>query len=230
MTVEQERHLLEILRAPSPLESENGISVQRIAEQLSEHLPVVIDKVALEELGLSTETKLLDRVLMESPAVSSASGDASEDRWWDRTSAPPSAAPRLTLLGDLALRLDSSDLEIVLLHGRVVITTSEHAAEMNTVRMYEVSPLIDPSTDPVRPDGHGYRANRYQGIGDPGALSEYDRLIQTIQETLDPDCWEFLGGESTIRPINIRDRHWLVVSTPTMTQLKVQALLDRLNQ
>ncbi|OYP35025.1 hypothetical protein CGZ80_13545 [Rhodopirellula sp. MGV] len=206
MSVEQERQLLETLSKPSPLKANAITTLNSLAQALSEHCPVVIDRRSLDEYGMRIDMDLSKNLLLDNTSKEPVSNEQSVDQpasnqWWAAASEPTSNDHGLSLLGDLVQRLDGSDLEIVLYHSRVVITTIEAAEELNIVRMYEISPL--------------------KGL---------DSLVDTITQTFDPDRWEILGGQAMMRRISTDQNDWLIVSAPTMTQLKVQAFLNRINQ
>lgn len=115
---------------------------------------------------------------------------------------------RPSIAVDLISRLRVLDLTLMIRHGHVVITTEYAAEEDLATRIYDVTPLLGPGKSP----------------------DDLQRVIGMIETTIDCDTWEALGGNSTLVPLQVRDRSWLVVSTMTVTHWKIQRLLDQLNQ
>ncbi|MCC9600717.1 hypothetical protein LOC67_09090 [Stieleria sp. JC731] len=225
MSASQEKQLLEILLQEPQSDWPKWLTVREIATDLSKQLPVIVDSRALEEIGIKVDSSTSVIAIENRRSASSQNVEPKPKRWWQGESKSFSVSKRPNLLSLLKTYLESIDLEIVIQHGKLVITTSEQAEEMGIVRLYDVTPLIE-EVDRERPASHSQsHMNAYDRPHE-----EYDLVIETIQHSIDPDRWECLGGNSTIVPSDVRNRKWLVISAPTMTQLKVQALLDRLNQ
>jgi len=88
--------------------------------------------------------------------------------------------------------LHQTDLAYVVRDGSVWITTSEEAESALATRIYPVRDLVYyPSQPPSPPDGQQQFACWKGG-------SDYDSLIQTINECIEPDSWVDAGGPGSI--------------------------------
>jgi len=103
------------------------------------------------------------------------------------------------------------DLGIEIRSGVIRIVTRETAGENLAVRIYNVSPLLP-----------GFSATQQR--------SRLRGLIETIQNTIDPDNWEVLGGMATIQVHPSEKSLLLCIAARTETHWHVQMLLDQLHR
>lgn len=227
MTPPQEAQVLALLNQPTSFAWESDLTIATLAHDLGSVVPVVIDTRSLEELGIDLNEQIQNGTQIWRPqsAVEINAPDASDlaRPWWTRSVQIPNpvfGSP--SLLVDITERLRTLDLEVLIRHGRVIITTSETAEEAEIVRLYDVTPLIG-DADKVESNVTSHRPWQRQD-------HRYDQIVDTIETMVRPSMWARLGGESEISPITIRDRHWLAISTSTLVHLEIQRLLDRFNQ
>lgn len=230
MTSKQENELFKALGKESEFGWEPGTTVKKMAEDLSKHFPVVIDRRSLEEIGLDVDSPIGSGPLIGGVPIQPATVKV-KTRWWDngrgQSTSQGSSSQRPTLIVDVMRRLQDLYLTIVILHGQLVITTVEAAEDELPTRIYDVTPLVNQ----VRYLGYGNRINAYEHSGNQvdESVADFDSLMNLIETAVTPDTWEAMGGNSTIAAVTIRDRHWLVISTTSITHWKIQRLLDRLN-
>jgi hypothetical protein len=120
-----------------------------------------------------------------------------------RTTAP--------LAAKLELILKPLNLTYICRAGQVVITTEANVDDgAGVLRIYDVSTLVD-------------------GLRD-GML----QLTHNINQSIEPDSWLENGGSSTICPHIVADGaaavSTLIIGAETTTHLRIQTMLDRLNQ
>ncbi|MCS7465063.1 hypothetical protein NZK35_00055 [Stieleria sp. ICT_E10.1] len=221
MSLKQERALAVALMKPSTFHWVPGQPLSQMAAELSEQVPVLLDRRALEEIGIDPDAEIGAGVMTHQHA-GSPDRNGERERWWQRDEAAVIEG-RPSLIVDVLSRLKDLYLTLMIVRGQVIITTVEAAEDDLATRIYDVTPLIN--MVPRAP---------WESVRPSNAIAEtspdFDTLLETIQTSLDADTWERLGGNSTIVPSTIRERHWIVVSTTTMTHWKMQRLLDRLNQ
>ncbi len=149
---------------------------------------------------------------------------ASATPWWRRgrlargsvgSRSIPTTGARLLLL------LASEDLTLNIQGGQLILTTTEAAEQRLSLRVYDVTPLIDQRSATTTQDSNSFGYS-LQG--------NFRSLIHVLETAVDPETWETLGGPSSIVPFQCRQRHWLVISTTISTQWKIQALLNCVNQ
>ncbi|WP_404310763.1 hypothetical protein [Neorhodopirellula lusitana] len=192
MTVEQEQEILRKLRTakPAPKLGINAeVALEQMAESWSETVPVVIDRVSLEGVGLTADTPVM-----------------------------PQRVDDLPLMTQMFLVLRDLELTFTIRGGVVFIETVEAADAKPCVRVYDVSSLLTQEGDPFD------SADATLSSDDQKA-----RYAQVIQQTIDPDSWEALGGMGTFAPLTVRDRSFFVIAQRTEVHLAIQRLLDRLN-
>jgi hypothetical protein len=118
----------------------------------------------------------------------------------------------LSLGANLEEMFEAADLAMTIRGGRFIITTREDSLSESRLptRIYDVTPLV------VRQQGD-HSVVYAQG------------LMDTIQATIEPGCWEALGGPSVMGLNVVRDRALLHISASTSMQLRIQSYLDRSN-
>lgn len=122
-------------------------------------------------------------------------------------------------VGPLGVRLECllAPLELVysVCGNRLVITSRDDEESDPPIRMYDVTPLV-------------HRIVRNQRSYD------FTGLANTIQQTVAPDGWLQAGGCSTIMNEIVglpgKERGMLIIACSTSSHLKIQSLLDNLNQ
>ncbi|QDV47143.1 hypothetical protein Enr13x_70520 [Stieleria neptunia] len=221
MTAKQERALAVALMKESPFHWVPGMSLSNMAAELSEQVPVLLDRRALEEIGIDPDSPIGAGVMTHQHA-DSQSRRGERERWWQRDEAAVIDG-RPSLVVDVLSRLKDLYLTLMIVRGQVVITTVEAAEDDLATRIYDVTPLIS-----MRAHASWGASHATHGVSE--AYADFDSLINILETSVAPDTWEALGGNSTTVGVTIRDRHWIVVSTTTMTHWKIQRLLDRLNQ
>ncbi|PAY20324.1 hypothetical protein CKO51_06670 [Rhodopirellula sp. SM50] len=221
MSVKQERALAVALMKPSTFHWVPGQPLSQMAAELSEQVPVLLDRRALEEIGIDPDAEIGAGVMTDEHA-SSQEQHAERARWWQRDEAAVIEG-RPSLIVDVLNRVRDLYLTLMIVRGQVVITTIEAAEDDLATRIYDVTPLIS-----MVPRAPWESVQPSRGIAETSP--DFDALLDTIQTSIDADTWERLGGNSTIVPATIRERYLIVVSTTTMTHWKLQRLLDRLNQ
>ncbi|WP_182868776.1 hypothetical protein [Stieleria mannarensis] len=220
MSAKQERAIAIALMKESPFQWRANMPISKIAEDLSELFLVMLDRRALEEIGLEVDTPIGAGVMVNGSRITSQR-ESKPARWWDRSEGVELHG-RPSLIATLMNHLRNLDLTLMIVRGQVVLTTVEAAEEDLATRIYDVTPLVD-----MR---HLASWGRSQSLPSNNEVyADFDTLVNLIETNVDPDTWEALGGNSTITGTTIRDRHWLVFSTTTMTHWKIQRLLDRLN-
>lgn len=120
-------------------------------------------------------------------------------------------APPQSLLTHMFSALEQLECVIEIRHGLVRITTEDTADWKLPVRIYDVSTLV------------GGRDGREK-------LAAVSVLMNTIQNVIEPDGWEMLGGTSVIQVFPMNNKQLLCVATRTETHWQLQALLDQLQR
>ncbi|MCO8121304.1 hypothetical protein NHH03_06105 [Stieleria sp. TO1_6] len=204
MTARQEHQIMQVLQRECQPDWNPGTTIKELAESLSQHLPVSIDQRSLEEIGLDIDVEIDSVRLFDVGALDPHAATSEKQKWWQQTGTiHANQKPRGVMLVTAVMeRLHSVDLTLQICDGRLTILTLEYAESRPVTRVYDVTPI---STDD-------------------------QSLAELIIRMIDPAGWEKLGGESTIQPIAVRGRRWLLVSTMTTTHWKVQRLLDRINR
>ncbi|MCM2374980.1 hypothetical protein [Aporhodopirellula aestuarii] len=122
---------------------------------------------------------------------------------------PPHAPPRPLVVHAMRM-LQTLESVIEIRNGAVLITTAERAAESLAVRIYDVTEIVH--------------------LGDEtSSRLATERLIKTIEYTIDPESWESLGGTGIILSQRAHQKHLLCIAAPTQIHWKAQILLDQLH-
>lgn len=119
--------------------------------------------------------------------------------------------PPQPLLVHVLSALESLECVIEIRHGVVRITTEDSAERKLSVRIYDVSTLT------------GDRDGRERVIA-------MKFLMDTIQNIIDPDGWEHLGGSSVLKIFPMKTKQLLCAATTTQTHWKLQSFLDQLQR
>ncbi|MEZ6134436.1 MAG: hypothetical protein R3C53_05955 [Pirellulaceae bacterium] len=116
------------------------------------------------------------------------------------------------LAGRLNALLARHELTFIIEANRLVVTTFEYADERAPVRIYDVTLLVE-----------RVRSGR--------RLFDFESLQEVIIGSIEVDSWEINGGNSSIRTFVTtqrgRERGLLAITCPTMTHIRIQALLER---
>lgn len=142
----------------------------------------------------------IDRVALEGIGLSSE----------QPVSFRPDTPPR-SLLVHLLSALEDLECIVEIRHGVVRITTIDMADSRLPVRIYDITPLLD-------------------GRDSREKLAAVSVLIHTIQNVIDPDGWDVLGGVSVIQMFPTGIKQLLCVATRTDTHWHLQSFLDQLHR
>ena len=164
----------------------------------------------------------------------------------------------LSNLVALTAILDDLQLTYRVRAGQLTITTITEAEETSVKRLYNVTPLTpEPDAEaaghPFVGQGlgggimgqaigggmgfgvGGQFGGGFGGMYYPGPTYGYhgivdpSGLMEQIERHIDLDCWENMGGPSTMSHQMVGDQIWLVISTTNTTHLKIEAFLHQLN-
>lgn len=127
----------------------------------------------------------------------------------------------------LTLLLAPLELTAIMRNDCLEITSKDSADADPVVRVYDVSLLVNAPTTKVAMR----RADTMAGGNTFGGhiYGDFDTISNVVQQTIDPDSWLAAGGTSSIMPIIVDGRGFLVFAAPTSTHQKVAALLTTLN-
>lgn len=172
-----DRHRIEIerkLEEPTTCEFVEAPLADVLAYLAERHgLQIQVDELTLDDLGLTLDQPIT-RTL-----------------------------PKIRLRSALALILEELELTAVVLHGVLMITSVDEAAEMLDINVYPVADLV-PETREKGPD--------------------YGALIETITSTVEATTWDEVGGSGAIVPY----RGTLVVRQTARVQERIAKLLNEL--
>ena len=159
-------------------------------------------------------------------------------------------ADSLSVLVAVSAILDDLQLTYCVRAGQLTITTASEAEETLVKRLYNVTPLAPDlnaegaASNPVLGNalgggmgfgGGGFVSGGFGGIYTPRQTYGYHGIVdpsgmmEQIERHIDLDCWENMGGASTMSHQTIGDQIWLVISATTTTHLKIEAFLHQLN-
>ncbi len=157
------------------LETPLNEAVRVLAETAD--FPILIDKIALEEYGLTEDT----------PADLSSTD--------------------LPLRSALNLMLRPLDLTYTVLDGQIVITSPETADGESLTRLYFL-----------------------EGTGLP--RGDYSTAMTLIQQSIEQDSWEAVGGSGTMAPVSdgTKSRPALLISTTFTVHEQIASLLQSLRE
>lgn len=119
--------------------------------------------------------------------------------------------PPQSLLVHTLSALGQLECVVEISRGVVRITTGDAADLKLPVRIYDISKLIGGS------DGRE-------------KLAAVSVLMHTIQNVIEPDGWEMLGGPSVMQVFPTNKRQLLCVATRTETHWQLQVFLDQLQR
>ncbi len=169
MTAEQEAKLFAMLERPQTV-NWSETTLQQVADELASNFPIVVNKRALEVMGLTIDMPV---------------------------SLPPSPHP-LPLGTQLGTLLESVDLTYCISGGLIIITTTDDAEDPSkaSIRIYDVTPIVlrkdldgktvtdfeslmDAIETAIAPDS-------WEALGGPATMSQQvvrDRAMLSIAQT-----------------------------------------------
>jgi hypothetical protein len=109
-----------------------------------------------------------------------------------------------TLRSYLDMVLEDFELRWTIEYDCLVISTEGHG---NVACLYDVTPLLTLGGDDRKSIATSCRS-----------------IMEVIESSVDPDCWESNSGTGCIVPWRLGDRYTLVVRAPVPTHLKIQDL------
>lgn len=175
------------------------------------NFPILIDRTALEGLGLTSDTPVSGRSSEAAaiPAASQESNEGSEASTdaTDKIDNPSWLVQKLPLRAALDLELRDLDLTYTLRDGLITVTTLDGAEQELLNRLYFL-----------------------EGTGSP--RSDLGSTMSIIQTTIEPDSWEALGGVGTMVPVGdgVSARPKLLVSTTLKVHKQIADLLQALRK
>lgn len=175
MTEQQGQRIIEALQEPAT-KHWHRIPLDQVVKDLSGYFPAEVDWVGLQRTSISGDVTL----------TSTVTGGS-------------------TLASVLFSGLKSIGLTAELSAGRLIITTPEDAGQYTTIKIYDITPLVESE----------------EGI---------EQMMQVLEQSVEPETWESHGGNSIITPFATGERFVLIIRTTMLAHLECHALLNRLNQ
>ena len=210
MSAEREAELVSILMRDNPFDWREETPLNEIRDAIATLAPIRVHQRAFEELGLDPDNlQLVDRTRDLAGPVVQHGGSG---KWWTSGRAVAGGQPHRWLGAVLQNMLEPHGLTLEIRGGQFIISTSDYIEEYLALRIYDVRPLVQP----MNASDANYK--------------EFDSLMNVIQTNINPDTWEMLGGPSTMSVYSVHGHDWMMVNAPTMVHLRLQRLLDDLNQ